>query len=100
MIEQTLQHGKPNSRPVSSAICTVNISGQLSNGDTVDVHENFKFQLGDLEVLFLKTIHIGSAKINQDLFLPSNHQFIPELCKSEAEFENILTILFLINFVN
>jgi len=49
--KKTLQHGKPNSRPVSSAICTVNISGQLSNGDTVDVHENFKFQLGDLEVI-------------------------------------------------
>lgn len=49
--KKTLKHGTPNTRPVTSAICTINMSGQLSNGNTVDVHENFKFQLGDLEVI-------------------------------------------------
>lgn len=49
--KKTMKHGKPNSRPVTSAICTINMSGLLSNGNIVDVHENFKFQLGDLEVI-------------------------------------------------
>ena len=48
---QVLKAGKPNSRPANSDLCTIGISGTLSNGKLVEVNENLTFRLGDLEVL-------------------------------------------------
>jgi len=49
--KKVVKAGKPSSRPVTNEVVTINISGKLSNGQLVDTYTNFKFQLGDLEVI-------------------------------------------------
>ena len=100
-----MKHGKPNSRPVTSAICTINMSGLLSNGNIVDVHENFKFQLGDLEVSFsfFNYLNRNVSLIPIFLSLHSCHSILslrPEsnlIMKSDLIFL-LLSLLFFINF--
>ncbi|KAI9556257.1 hypothetical protein GHT06_018831 [Daphnia sinensis] len=49
--KKTIKKGTPNTRPVTSEICTIKISGELADGTVVDVKDKFSFQLGDLEVI-------------------------------------------------
>ncbi len=51
---QVIKRGTPNSRPTNNELCTIKISGKLADGTTVDEDDELTFQLGDMEVLFLK----------------------------------------------
>lgn len=35
---------------MNGALCTISISGELTDGTSVEVNDNLTFQLGDLEV--------------------------------------------------
>lgn len=59
LMKKTLIKGKSNTRPGRLDLCTVDIIGKLEDGKEVENFTDFTIQLGDVEVVQVRTKHFN-----------------------------------------